>query len=287
VRRKLFSSYFILYTSFLFSTSALNIMRAAGEVKLIDLDASVSFTSGKNFTALKFSSGHVAPELVYCSDTLTCVRSASFSIASRMVNSVLNLNEEEEEEEEETQENATVSALAPENSSPNVRIRLGSMDYNLAPLYPEFVANLEGESKEGSLALSRYCSEMSSGDGNIIRSKREYDLVPAARAHDLWSLGVVIYELATNAPLFLVDGDGNIHKSDLKVLSEWKDSVKNERLERVQNVAARNLISLLLSKDPKKRPNIEQVLAHPFLTGNNPNPINLTLLTLTLLALTP
>jgi serine/threonine protein kinase len=94
-----------------------------------------------------------------------------------------------------------------------------------------------------------------------------FDLVKASMAHDLWSLGVVIYNIAANAPLFLCDGDGNIDDTNLRLLAEWPDSVKLEKLLRVKNVMARNLISLLLSKDPKKRPTVRHVMVHPFLTG--------------------
>lgn len=177
---------------YLYSTppiAALNIMRVGQQMKLIDLDASVSFITGTEFSAMKFSSGYVCPELIYCTDSIVCVRS-----------------------------------------------------------------------KAMKTCLNR--------DASGTRGKTlDFDLVPASEAHDLWSLGVVIYNIAANAPLFLCDGDGNIEDSDLRLLAEWSDSLKVEKLTRVKNTAARNLISLLLSKEPRKRPSIRHVLVHPFLTG--------------------
>ena len=43
--------------------------------------------------------------------------------------------------------------------------------------------------------------------------------------------------------------------------------MKTQQLLRVKNAYARNLISLMLVKDPKKRLSIAQVLSHSFLTG--------------------
>jgi serine/threonine protein kinase len=167
----------------------MNIMRVGHQMKLIDLDASVSFISGNEFSGLKFSSGYVCPELIFCSESVACVRS--------------------------------------KNIDPYMH------------------------------------------DENSIRKYQmtDSDLVVAAEAHDLWSLGVVIYNICVNAPLFLCDGDGNIEESDLRLLAEWSDVLKIEKLSRVKNLAARNLISLLLSKDPRKRPSVKHVLVHPFLTG--------------------
>lgn len=161
-------------------------------MKLIDLDASVSFITGTEYSAMKYSSGYVCPELIYCTDTTVCVR-------------------------------------------------------------------------------SKVIKDYYTRDSNIGGRRRgpafDFDLVPASESHDLWSLGVVIYNIAANAPLFLCDGDGNIVESDLRLLAAWSDELKSEKLTRVRNIAARNLISLLLSKEPRKRPSIRHVLVHPFLTG--------------------
>ena len=100
----------------------------------------------------------------------------------------------------------------------------------------------------------------------------EFDLVPSDPAIDLWSLGVVFYQIACNVPMFLCDGDGNIGESDIRVLAEWSDAVKAEKLGRIKNPLARNLLSIMLQKDPKKRPSLDVVLRHPFLSFHRAKP---------------
>jgi serine/threonine protein kinase len=103
---------------------------------------------------------------------------------------------------------------------------------------------------------------------NFHRRGLNISFVPASPAHDLWSLGALFYFIAVNAPLFHCDNDGNIVDSeDLRTLAEWADSVKLQKLYSVKNSYLRNLISQLLSLDPQKRPNMANVMSHPFMTG--------------------
>ena len=44
-------------------------------------------------------------------------------------------------------------------------------------------------------------------------------------------------------------------------------SISSLSLSKITNRYARNLVSLLLSKDPKKRPSLTRVMEHPFLTN--------------------
>ena len=55
----------------------LNIMRVAAKMKLIDLDRACECISGQTFAGLKYSSGFVPPEMVFCDETTACVRSES------------------------------------------------------------------------------------------------------------------------------------------------------------------------------------------------------------------
>ena len=75
--------------------------------------------------------------------------------------------------------------------------------------------------------------------------------------------------MTSNSSLFNCDGEGNIDDIQLRALAGWSDSMKTQQLLRVKNAYARNLISLMLVKDPKKRLSIAQVLSHSFLTGKN------------------
>lgn len=99
-----------------------------------------------------------------------------------------------------------------------------------------------------------------------VNKSETFNATVVSPTQDMWSYGVVLYNLVVNAPLFLEDNDGNvIQKTDLEALLEWKDDVKVAKLSAVKDLYARNLISLLLTKDPNKRLTMEKVLAHPFL----------------------
>eukprot|EP00596_Hydrurales_sp_CCMP1899_P005046 CAMPEP_0119046350 /NCGR_PEP_ID=MMETSP1177-20130426/46018_1 /TAXON_ID=2985 /ORGANISM="Ochromonas sp, Strain CCMP1899" /LENGTH=736 /DNA_ID=CAMNT_0007019377 /DNA_START=1046 /DNA_END=3253 /DNA_ORIENTATION=+ len=164
----------------------MNIMRVGHRMKLIDLDASMSYKTGTQLSAMKYSSGYISPELVHISNQVAFVKSKS--------------------------NRAIMSGTA---------------------------------------------------DGDFL-------MVHASPSQDLWALGVVLYNLATNATLFLCDGDGNIQSmSDLYLLHEWSVELKMEKLSRVVNPQARNLISLLLNKDPTKRGSIASIVSHSFFTGKH------------------
>jgi serine/threonine protein kinase len=92
-------------------------------------------------------------------------------------------------------------------------------------------------------------------------------LLKAHKSFDIWSLGVVLYHLCTNETLFHCDGQDNIDQDSLRTLYHWKPEAKAKKLSKVHNALARNLISKLLNKLPEMRPDIPQILAHPFLSG--------------------
>jgi len=96
-----------------------------------------------------------------------------------------------------------------------------------------------------------------------------YDLLPASPAHDMWSLGCVLYLLCTGVTLFLSTIDDELaFENDKEVLYNWTDDVKQQKLSIVKNHLSKNLLSLLLNKNAKARPDASHVLGHPFLTGN-------------------
>ena len=95
-----------------------------------------------------------------------------------------------------------------------------------------------------------------------------YDLVLAAPAHDIWSLGCVLFLLCTG--ITLVCGNVNddlMYEEDFIKLWEWTEATKRSKLSQVKNHLARNLLSLLLMKNPRSRLDASHVLSHPFLTG--------------------
>ena len=98
------------------------------------------------------------------------------------------------------------------------------------------------------------------------KSQQQLEFVPADASQDLWSLGVVIYQLVMNAPLLLCDVDGNCDEDGLRDLARWSE-LKMGKLKRIADRQARNLVAQLLVQNPALRPSVQHVLAHPFLTG--------------------
>jgi serine/threonine protein kinase len=127
-----------------------------------------------------------------------------------------------------------------------------------------------------------------------------YEPVQASIAHDMWSLGAVMYELLTNETLFHGNSaSDNMNSDEFLTLAEWSDDIKAKKLSKVPNLSfireascryslfedgtsrgttfrqpnfARNLLSILLMRDPAARPrSISHVLEHPlFRDGKSP-----------------
>lgn len=89
------------------------------------------------------------------------------------------------------------------------------------------------------------------------------------KSRDVWALGVLLFKLFSESSLFPSNISDNIDLEDLDVLYEFSDEYKTKKLIKVANKEARNLVSLLLMKDPLRRPSMKQILSHPFLTGRN------------------
>ena len=80
-----------------------------------------------------------------------------------------------------------------------------------------------------------------------------------------------MYLLCTGSTLFQCSVEDNISRIfDFSVLLEWSQEEIEGRCELITNKLARNLVFLLLAKDPLKRPSAHRVLLHPFLTGASP-----------------
>ena len=102
----------------------------------------------------------------------------------------------------------------------------------------------------------------------------DYDLLIAHSSFDIWSLGVIIYQLLNDevTPLFQTGQDDNLpsdknRPDNLFVLANWSDEMKGNKLSVIEDPVARNLLSLMLMKDPKKRITLERILDHPYMSG--------------------
>jgi serine/threonine protein kinase len=87
----------------------------------------------------------------------------------------------------------------------------------------------------------------------------------ATVAMDMWSLGAIFYLMCTGCELFLSDCDHCIDQEQLRLLSQWPLYAKTQRLRRIQDPLARNLIEQLLSLEERLRPTTQECLEHPFL----------------------
>ena len=95
-----------------------------------------------------------------------------------------------------------------------------------------------------------------------------YKLLCASPAHDMWSLGCVLYLLCTGTTLFQSNVcDDLMFEKDVNDVWEWTEATRRSKLEQVKDYLARNLLSLLLMKNPRSRLDAAHVLSHPFLTG--------------------
>ena len=119
---------------------------------------------------------------------------------------------------------------------------------------------------------------------NIAVETLPYRLVRAEPSVDIWSIGVVLFHLCTNEPLWRHDGQDNLDQESLRQLLHWGgknvkgpvavstslllQDLRLYMLYKIKNVEAKNLISQLLHNDAERRPrSIGHILAHPFFTG--------------------
>lgn len=79
---------------------------------------------------------------------------------------------------------------------------------------------------------------------------------------DIWAIGILIFELMVGKSPFKAENGRTMNDNICNVRIHWPDDK-----ERPINDLAKKLIKQILQKDPRKRPKLEEILKHPFITS--------------------
>ena len=109
-------------------------------------------------------------------------------------------------------------------------------------------------------------------DHLALRPRRPSDGDPllASPAFDIWSLGVVFFQLFCGETLFQANDEDNLDADGLLLLQSWGDDAafRLKKLSKVSHPMARHLLSQMLVAQPHARlPTVAHVLSHSFFTG--------------------
>ena len=95
------------------------------------------------------------------------------------------------------------------------------------------------------------------------------ELVLASASVDIWSVGVMLYQLATAQSMVKTDRNDDIASGEgYHAIYTWSETACQSRLQAVKDLALRDLISKMLSRDPEQRLSCGELLNHPFFTYN-------------------
>lgn len=103
-------------------------------------------------------------------------------------------------------------------------------------------------------------------DEDIKYASSDVNLVVSNESIDIWQLGVLLYYLLTAEPLFHCTIDDHMDNYQRKSLYEWSNDIKLFKLNKISDIYARNLVCQMLHKEVRRRPPIQKILLHPFIT---------------------
>lgn len=134
---------------------------------------------------------------------------------------------------------------------------------SLAYTPPELLVNVDGV-----IMLKKFHYE----NDIAVSDNVGYTLTVSHPSYDAWSFGVLLFNICTRElSLFHQNDKDEIFGDDIEKLFSFEPVFIQRKLEKIKDKWARNLISQLLVKDPNRRANMSQVLAHPFLNhGSKP-----------------
>jgi serine/threonine protein kinase/ankyrin repeat protein len=155
------------------------------------------------------------------------------------------------------------------------RIDIDDIGFKSSSAYmpPEAIFNrtvLDGDSHPTYVPKTPYLDD----NYSLTEVEREQLFLLAHPSYDIWSLGCILYQLCHPdvKPLFSATRDDNLSPNpedddSLRTLYDWTDSTKNTKMIQIKNKFARNLIMQMLSKDPSKRPSLQSIRNHPFMSN--------------------
>ena len=124
-----------------------------------------------------------------------------------------------------------------------------------------------GEDDKKVFVRSRIVERTKTVDRNLF-PPNDHFLLPAHPSQDMWSLGCILFSLCTKGEtLWPADDEDNIDDKHLKLLKNWGENkdLRREKLDKIYDLSARNLVSILLNASAQQRPKtIQHVLDHPF-----------------------
>jgi hypothetical protein len=214
-----------------------NIVRFHQKLRILDLDSATQI--GQEFHAAKFSTAYIPPEIV-AGETIDTLK----HVGSIYLKSPTSLHQ----------------------------IPRKAFTFNSMHVFTEVDNNADDAEEEFSVSKEKTLHAMAA-IGAVDMNSPSKPLLRQVSSHpsfDIWSLGVVVYELCAGITLFWQDNNDNIDHENLMELVSFDLETKMRKLSKIQDPIARNFVHQMLTADPARRPRIDQLLCHSFLTGQTP-----------------